>query len=221
MCFLEGRQACLTWHQKVELKPAHHVPAECCVPEERAQGGSEFPCLPSYLLLWACTPALRELRSSGYGFSRMTASVWQSGQIHALGITLVCFEAVLVKKRFYSKSLPALGNTESSNAWDNTGYWAALISSLCRSIQPEGKVPWKVRDIPFFSAVFLQAPGVLPEWFCCLILYQKTAWFIMPYFFVPVAFSSTLVSSHEFFGRVVFVLVSILRRTQILSGKQI
>lgn len=54
-----------------------------------------------------------------------------------------------------------------------------------------------------------------------LTLYQETAWFIMPYFFVPVAFSSTLVPSHEFFGQVVFVLVVIPHRTKILSRKQI
>lgn len=104
----------------------------------------KFPasfCDPSYLLLWACAPALGELTSSGYGFSRMLASVWQSGQIHALGITLVFFEAALVKKRFYSKLLPALGNTESSNVWDNTGYWAALIPYSSGASGPRAKSP--------------------------------------------------------------------------------
>lgn len=149
-----GRQAGPTWHQEVELKPVHHVPAECCVPVERAQGGSELPCL----LLWPFPPPCVSLYRS-YGFSGMLASVWQPAQIHALGITLVCFEAVLVKKRFYSKLLPALGNTESSNAWDTSGHWAALISPLIRSIQTEGKVPWKVRNIPFF--MYSVSSGVL------------------------------------------------------------
>lgn len=54
-----------------------------------------------------------------------------------------------------------------------------------------------------------------------LTLYQETAWFKMPYFFVPVAFSSTLVPSYEFFGQVVFVLVVIPHRTRILNRKQI
>lgn len=54
-----------------------------------------------------------------------------------------------------------------------------------------------------------------------LTLYQETAWFIMFYFFVPVAFSSTLVPSHEFFGQVVSVLVAIPHRTLILRRKQI
>lgn len=121
-------------------------------------------CDPSYLLLWACTPALGELRSSGCAFSRMLASVWQSGQIHALGMTLVCLEAVLVKKRFYNKLLPALEN----RAMHETVQGIELPwSPRFRSIWTKGKVPWRVRNIPLFCAVFLQAPGVLPHWFCC------------------------------------------------------
>lgn len=104
------------------------------------------------------TPALGELTSSGSGFNRMLVSVWQSGQIHALGVTLVCFEAVLVKKRFYRKLLPALRNTESSNAWDNTGYWAALIFSLCRSIQFEAKSPEKSGTFLSFVRCFFRHP---------------------------------------------------------------
>lgn len=179
-------------------------------------------CDPSYLLVWACTPSLGELASTGYSFIGILASVWQSGQIHALGITLVCFEAVLVKKRFCSKLLPALGNTESSNAWDDSGHWAALISPLFRSIQTEGKVPWKVRNILLCSVSL--GTWSLARLFLLqvsLTLYQETAWFLMLYFFVPVAFSSTLVPSHEFFGQVVFILVAISHRTLILSRKQI
>lgn len=182
----------------------------------------KFPasfCDPSYLLLWACAPALGELTSSGYGFSRMLASVWQSGQIHALGITLVFFEAALVKKRFYSKLLPALGNTESSNVWDNTGYWAALIPYSSGASGPRAKSPERSGTfLSFVQCFFRHLESCLTV---SLTLYQETAWFIMLYFFFPVMFSSTLIPSHEFFGQVVFVLVAIPHRSQILSRKQI
>lgn len=210
----------------MEQKPVHHVPAECCVPVERAQGGSEFPCL----LLWpflppfvSCAPALGQLTSSGYGFSRMLASVWQSGQIHALGITLVCFEAALVKKRFYSKLLPALGNTESSSVWDNTGYWAALIP-YSSGASVLGQSPLKGQEHSFVLCSVSSGTRSL-AWLillqASLTLYQETAWFIMFYFFFPVAFSSSLIHSQELFGQVVFILVAIPHRSQILSRKQI
>lgn len=161
---LSGRNVCLSWHQEMmELNPIHHVLGECfacCVPGDKGQGGSD----PHWLLLWCCTWSLGELiRAQAMPLSRMLASIWQSGQIHALGIT----QSRAVEKRFYSKLLLALGAVDRSSARDNTGHWAALTSTLFRSTWAEGKVLWKVKDSPFFDVVFLQTPGVLPGWFCC------------------------------------------------------
>lgn len=146
-------------------EPIHHVLGECfacCVPGDKGQGGSD----PHWLLLWCYTWSLGELiRAQAMPLSRILASLWQSGQIHALGITQS--RAELVEKRCYSKLLLALGAVDRSSARHNTGHWAALTSTLFRSTWAEGKVPWKVKDSPFFDVVFLQTPGVLPGWFCC------------------------------------------------------
>lgn len=127
--------------------------------------GRLWPSLRPFVILYPAPG--RVDKSSGHAFSRMLASIWQSGQIHPLGITLVCLKAELVEKRFCNKLLLAVGAVERDSARDHTGHWAALTSTLFRSTCAKGKVPWKFKDSPFFYAVFLQTPGVLPGWFCC------------------------------------------------------
>jgi len=123
--------------------------------------GRLWPSWPLFVILYLVSGRADE--SSGHAFSRMPASVSQSGQIRALGITLVCFKAELVERRFCSALLLAPGAVER----DSAGHWAALTSTLVGNTWAEGRVPWKVKDSPFFYAVFLHTPGVLSGLFCC------------------------------------------------------
>lgn len=151
----------------MELKPVHHVPAKCCVPGERK--APNFPasfCDPSYLLLWACTPAPAELTSSGYAFSRMLASVWQSGQIHALGITRLLWSSAS-QKEILQQITSCSGEHREQQCLRQYRILSCLDLSSVQGHLDWGQSPLKVRNIPFFCAVFLQAPGVLPDWFCC------------------------------------------------------